>query len=172
MNHEPGITQALNVIGELARISGDDERAKRSYVECLAVCQKTGEALRTCYNYVNLAYVAQHEGDHERALDLVRHALELSRDRRATRDIASFLVTFAGSIAALGQLQRAARLLGASEAALERMGAFHQPTDKPEIDGIIATVRAQLDDAAFQAARIEGRQMTLDEAVAEALTAD
>jgi predicted ATPase len=172
MNHEPGIAQALNVIGELARISGDDERAKRSYVECLAVCQKTGEALRTCYNYVNLAYVAQHEGDHERALDLVRHALELSRDRRATRDIASFLVTFAGSIAALGQLQRAARLLGASEAALERMGAFHQPTDKPEIDGIIATVRAQLDDAAFQAARIEGRQMTLDEAVAEALTAD
>jgi len=121
MNHQPGIAQALNVIGELARIGGDDDRAKRAYEECLAVCQQTGEALRTCYNLVNLAYVAQHEEDHERALDLVRQALQLSRDTIDTRDIASFLVTFAGSIAVLGQLQRAAQLLGASEIALERM---------------------------------------------------
>jgi predicted ATPase/DNA-binding CsgD family transcriptional regulator len=169
MNHQPGIAQALNIIGELARISGDDKRAKRAYEECLAVCQKTGEALRICYNYINLAYIAQHEGDHERALDLVRLALQLSRDRKDTRDIASFLVTFAGSISSLGQLQRAARLLGASEAALERMGSLHQPTDKPEHDRIVAAVRAQLDDATFAAAWAAGRAMTLDEAIAEAL---
>jgi hypothetical protein len=83
--------------------------------------------------------------------------------------IASFLVTFAGSIAALGQLQRAARQLGASEAALERMGAFHQPTDRPEIDRIIAEVRARLDSAAFQTAWAEGRETTLEQAVANAL---
>ena len=35
MNHLPGIAQALNIVGELARISGDDERAKRAYEECL-----------------------------------------------------------------------------------------------------------------------------------------
>ena len=172
MNHQPGIAQSLNIIGELARISGDDERAKRAYEECLAVCQQTGEALRTCYNFVNLAYVAQHEGDHEHALDLVRQALQLSRDTKDTRDIASFLVTFAGSIAALGQLQRAARLLGASEVALERMGAFHQPTDKPEIDRIIAGVRVRLDSATFQAAWAAGREMTLDQAMANALEED
>jgi predicted ATPase len=169
MDHQPGVAQALNIIGELARISGDDERAKRAYEECLAVCQQTGEALRTCYNYVNLAYIAQHEGDHVRALGLVRQAFQLSRDKEDTRDVASFLVTFAGSIAALGQLQRAARLLGASEAALERMGAFHQPTDKPEMDRIIAEVRTQLDDATFQAAWADGRQMTLVQAVDDAL---
>jgi predicted ATPase/DNA-binding CsgD family transcriptional regulator len=169
MNHQPGIAQALNIIGELARMGGDDERAKRAYEECLAVCQQTGEALRTCYNYVNLAYVAQHEGEHERALGLVRQALQLSRDRSDARDIASFLVTFAGSIAALGQLQRAARLIGASEAALERLGAFHQPSDQPEIDRIIAAVRVQLDEATFQATWAEGHKMTLEGAVAYAL---
>jgi predicted ATPase/DNA-binding CsgD family transcriptional regulator len=169
IDHLPGVAQALNVIGELARMSGDDERAKCAYEECLAVCRQTGETLRTRYNYVNLAYIAQHEGDHEHALHLLREAFQLSRDTEDTRDIASFLVTFAGSIAALGQLQRAARLLGASEAALERLGAFHQPTDKPEIDRIIAEVRAQLDDSTFQAARTEGRKMTLEDAVANAL---
>jgi tetratricopeptide (TPR) repeat protein len=172
MNHQPGIAQALNIIGELARLSGDDERARRAYEECLAVCQQTGEALRTCYNYVNLAYVAQHEGDHERALGLVRQALQLARDRKATRDIASFLWTFAGSIAALGQLMRAARLLGASEAALERMGAFHQPSDQPEIDRIMVAVRDQLDASAFEAAWAEGRAMTLEQAVVSALETD
>jgi tetratricopeptide (TPR) repeat protein len=172
MNHQPGIAQALNIIGELARISGDDKRAKRVYEECLAVCRQTGEALRACYNLVNLAYVAQHEGDHARALDLVRQALQLSRDTKDSRDIASFLVTCAGSIAALGQHRRAARLLGASEVALERMGAFHQPTDKPEIDRIIAEVRAQLDEATFQTAWSEGQQMTLEQAMANALEED
>jgi non-specific serine/threonine protein kinase len=169
MDHLPGIAQALNIIGELARISGDDARAKRAYEECLVVCQQTGEALRTCYNLVNLAYVAQHEGEHERALNLVRQALRLTRDTQDTRDVASFLVTYAGSIASLGQLGRAARLLGASEAALERMGAFHQPTDKPEIDRITTEVRARLDSATFQAAWAEGRKMTLDQATAIAL---
>jgi hypothetical protein len=49
------------------------------------------------------------------------------------------------------------------------MGAFHQPTDKPEIDRAIAEVRAQLDDATFQAAWNEGREMTLEQAVDDAL---
>ena len=169
MNHLPGAAQALNIIGELARISGDDVRAKSAYEACLAVCQQTGEALRTCYNLVNLAYVAQHEEDHVRALELVRQALQLTLETRDTRDIASFLVTFAGSIAALGQLQQAVRLLGASDAALERMGAFHQPTDKPEIDRINAELRARLDAATFQKAWNEGRRMTLEQAVASAL---
>ena len=133
------------------------------------MCQHTGEVLRSSYSYLNLAYIAQHEGDHQHALDLVRQALQLSRDRKNVRHTASFLVTFAGSIAALGQLQRAARLLGASEAGLERMGAFHPPSDQPEIDRNIADVRAQLDESIFQAAWAAGRAMTLDQAVADAL---
>jgi non-specific serine/threonine protein kinase len=169
MNHLPGIAQTLNIIGELARISGDDERAKHAYEECLLVCQQTGEALRTSYIYANLAYIAQHEGDHHHALDLVRQALQLSRDRKNLRHIASFLVAFAGSIAALGELERAARLIGASEAGLERMGAFHSPSDQPEVDRIIADVRAQLGEAAFEAAWAEGRKMTLEQATAAAL---
>jgi len=101
----------------------------------------------------------------------VRQALYITRYTKDTRDIASFLVTFAGSIAALGQLERAARLVGASEAALERMGAFHQPTDKPEIDRIIADVRARLDNTTFQIAWAEGQALSLDQAVANALSA-
>jgi predicted ATPase/DNA-binding CsgD family transcriptional regulator len=173
MNHQPGIANALNIIGEIARVSGDDERAKHAYEQCLAVCQQTGEVRRISYNYLNLAYIAQHEGEHERALDFIKQALQLSRGKKDTHGITTFLMTFSGSIAALGQPRRAARLLGASEVALkvalEGMGTVHKPADQPEIERIIAAVRAQLDGATFEAAWDEGSKITLEQAVADAL---
>jgi non-specific serine/threonine protein kinase len=168
-NHQPGMAQALNIIGEVARVNGDDHRARQAYEECLAICEQTGEARRICYNLANLAYIAQHEGDHERALDLLRQALQLARDRQDTRDVATFMWEFAGSLGWLGQLPRAARLLGASEASYEHMGAFNYPSDRPELERIIAAVRAQLDPATFEAAWAEGRKMTLEQMVALAL---
>jgi predicted ATPase/DNA-binding CsgD family transcriptional regulator len=169
LNHQPGIAQNLNIIGEIARFSGDDGRARRVYEECLAVCQQTGEIRRICYQYANLAFIAQHEGDHERALNLGRQMLRLSRDRPERGAMAGALLILTGSIAALGQPQRAAQLLGAADAALERMGTIKQPIDKPEYDRIVAGVRAQLDDAAFQTAWAEGREMPLGLAVEDAL---
>ncbi|HSH81420.1 MAG TPA: hypothetical protein VLA19_23070, partial [Herpetosiphonaceae bacterium] len=168
LGHQPGIAQALNIVGEIARLSGDDRRASHAYEECLAVCRETGETRRICYLCNNLAYLAQHAGDHERAVHLARQGLRLSRDRQDRRDMAETLKTIAGSMDA-GSAEHAVRLLGASEAALERMGAFHQPSDMPEIDRIVAAVRERLDDAAFDSAWAEGRAMTLEQAVADAL---
>jgi predicted ATPase/DNA-binding CsgD family transcriptional regulator len=169
LNYQPGIAQALNIMGEIARISGDDERARHAYEECLAVCQQTGETRRICYMYTNLAYIAQHEGDHEHGLHLGRESLRLARDRMDRRDMADALIIIAGSMSALGQLQSAVELLGASETELEHMGAFLQPSDKPEYDRIIAELRAQLDEAAFHAAWAQGQAMTLEHAVTIAL---
>jgi hypothetical protein len=49
------------------------------------------------------------------------------------------------------------------------MGAFHQLNDKREVDGMITAVRAELDDATFQAALAEGGALTLEQAVASVL---
>jgi predicted ATPase/DNA-binding CsgD family transcriptional regulator len=172
LNYLPGIAQALNIIGEIARVSGDDRRAQQAYEECLAVCQQTGEARRIYYMYNNLAYLAQHAGDAERAMQFARQALLLVRDRKDS-DAAEAFITIAGSLAAgtaphQDQLRRAARLLGAAEADRERMGAFLQPSDTPEYHRILADVREQ-DDPSFHAAWIEGRRMTLEQAIAYAL---
>ena len=169
LNHQPGIAQALNIIGEIARFSGDDDRARRAYEECLAVAKQTGETRRIVYLCQNLTFIALHEGDAERARDLGRQGLRLARTMNNRLELAKALAALAGAIGELGQAQRAARLLGASESALERFGAFHQLNDKPEIDAIITAVHARLDDAAFLAAWTEGRELTLEQAVAQAL---
>jgi hypothetical protein len=50
------------------------------------------------------------------------------------------------------------------------MGALVQPTDQPEVDRIIAELQTRLGEAAFQAAWAEGRLMTLEQALADALS--
>lgn len=153
----------------IARVSGDDERARQVYEECLMVCQQTGEVRRTCYMGFGLSHIAQHEGDHERAMDFGRQGLRLARERKDANEMANGMAVLAGSFSPTGQPQRAARLPGASEAVAERIGAFHHPSDRPELDRITAEVRAQLNEAAFRAAWEKGRKMTLEQAVVYAL---
>jgi tetratricopeptide (TPR) repeat protein len=169
LDHQPGIAQALNIMGEIARFNGDDDHARHAYEECLAVSQQTGETRRIVFMYNNLTFIALHESEAGRARDLGRQGLQLARTINNRLQLATALALLAGAIGALGQPQQAARLLGASERTLERLGAFHQPNDKREIDSIIAAVRTQLDEATFQATWTQGRELTLEQAVAQAL---
>jgi predicted ATPase/transcriptional regulator with XRE-family HTH domain len=178
LNYLPGVAHNLNITGEIARISGDDEQAKRAYEECLVVCRQTGEIRRIGFMYWNLSIIAQHEGNYELALDLGRQALRLACDRKNRTDMTFGVVGVAiafpawrqsGAVADLDYALRTARLLGAAEAARERLGALIQPSDKLEYNRLVANVREQLDEATFRAAWVEGREMTLDDAVAAAL---
>src|SRR5690349_12035080 len=69
LNHQPGMAQVLNIMGEIVRFSGDDELAKRIYEECLGISKQTGETRRILFLYQNLTFIALHEDDAERARD-------------------------------------------------------------------------------------------------------
>ncbi len=169
LDHQPGIAQTLNIIGEIARFCGDDDHAKQAYEEALTLSRQTGEIRRIAIIYTNLAFIALHEGKAERARELGRESLRLARAMNNHLEMAKAPGMLAGALGALGQSKLAARLLGASERAMERLGAFHLPADKWEIDDMIAVVHTQLDETTFQAAWAEGRKLTLEQAVAEAL---
>jgi len=69
-------------------------------------------------------------------------------------------------------LERAARLLGATEAVREaiQIGLSAAYPDRIEYDRYVAAVRAQLDEAVFAAAWAEGRALTLEQAIEYALS--
>ncbi len=169
LKHLPGMAQALNIMGEIARFNGEDDRARRAYEECLAVSRQTGERRRIVFIFANLAYIAVHSGDLARARELACQGLRVAQDMGNRLLMTTTLTTLAGAIGMLGQPRQAIRWFGASEEALERMGAFHQLNDRPEVDAMISAVRAQLDELTFQAAQAEGRALTLEQAVAQAL---
>lgn len=164
-----GMATAFNGLGEIARVNGHDEQARRNYEAAVAVAEQTGNIRRKYISLANLSYIAQHENDHVRAIALIRQKLELAREMKNHNDIATAILTLSGSLAAVGEPERAARLLGAAETTLSRIGAHIETTDKPEYERINREVRTLLDQATFQAAWAEGRKMTLEQAVADAL---
>lgn len=169
LGHQPGIAQMVNITGEIARLAGDDSRARQAYEECLAISQQTGEVRRICYMLMNLGYIEQHTGSYERSAELAHEALRLARDRPDRQEMCESLVVLAGAEVGRGRAQRAAWLLGTAEGVRERMGAFYQPGDAHEYTRILTNVRAALDDEAFRAIWASGRATTLDEAVSAVL---
>ncbi|MCC6615545.1 MAG: AAA family ATPase [Anaerolineae bacterium] len=170
LDHKPGIAHSLNVVGEHARMAGAYGRAKRAYQECTNLVEQTGDIRLFTAVLHNRALIAQHERDHEEAFALLRRSLVICRDIHHNNGVATDIQILAGSFGAVGEPERATRLLGAAEAILERAGTFLEPYEEPEFDRIVAGVRAQLGDAAFQTAWADGRAMTLEQAVAEALS--
>jgi tetratricopeptide (TPR) repeat protein len=151
------------------RLDGDYERAGAAYEECLTLCREIGAKLRETLTYDMLAVVAQHQGDYDRAEAIILEGLNPARELGSGYQIAYSLALLAGPVGAKGQPERAARLLGASEAVFEAWRVGPVTADQLEIDQYMADVRAQLDEAAFEAAWAEGRAMSLEEAVAYAL---
>ncbi|HSH77162.1 MAG TPA: hypothetical protein VLA19_01370 [Herpetosiphonaceae bacterium] len=62
-----------------------------------------------------------------------------------------------------------ALFFGAAEALLEPSGELLPPAERSKHERHVAIARAQMDEAAWQAAWAEGRAMTLEQAVAYAL---
>jgi tetratricopeptide (TPR) repeat protein len=165
-----GMAQALTVLGELSRFVGDYERARRVYEECLMISRELGLKRREAIILNNLTYVAQNRGDYELAASLVREALALVFELGSNYLFLTGMAVLAGPTASKGQPERAARLLGASDSLLEEMGVGLQAGDQFEIDRYIDAVRKSLDQEVFHAAWEEGQTMTLDEAIAYALS--
>jgi hypothetical protein len=83
--------------------------------------------------------------------------------------IASALNVMAHAIGPLGQPEKAARLYGASQALRENLGARIQAGDLADYEHGVATVRAALEPARFDALWAEGRAMSREQVIEYAL---
>jgi len=168
-NDRPGIDQALTVIGELARMQGDYDRAGKVYQEALVINCELGDKYRESINLLNLAYVSHHRKDYQQEEELIKQALMLSGEFKTKYFTILYLDALASPIGATGEPERAATILGASQAFLDDMGIERQTADQHEIDRVLASLHKQLDESSFEAAWTQGRAMSLEQAIAFAL---
>ncbi len=169
LDDQPGMAQAFNILGELARLAGDDDAASRYYEESLEMVKQTGERLREGMLYSNLSFIAYHRTQYQPAEQFARQALRIYREMGNEFGMVTDLAFLAGPTAALGASRRAARLMGASQALLEKYGVQHQPSDLPEIQRYLAAVQNMIGAQDLQAAWQAGSSMTLQEVVDYAL---
>ncbi len=172
LDYKPCIATGLNILGILAHLNGEYERAQIAYEAVLPVVRETGERRREVIVHQSLGQIAQRQRDYDRAETYFRETLKISLELGLNYFIIITLGAIAGPLAAKGQPERAARLQGATEALLDAMGARYQPGDQPEYEHYIAITREQLDEAAIEDAWAQGQAMSMEEAVAYALEQD
>ncbi len=82
---------------------------------------------------------------------MAKKAIQLFYEMNIDFGVLTTTSMLAGAVLLTGRAERAACLLGASQANLDEMGARSQPSDKFEIDQFIQETSRALGEAAFQA---------------------
>jgi len=164
----PGIAGALNNLGRVAADRGDIERARRRYEEALGLQREAGNDVGVSLVLTNLAELAREQGDLGQAVALFREGVSLRWAKRDGPATAESMVGMVGAVAAAGRAGHAARLLGATRA----LWAATQPeatTELPGDDRVATELRLRLGEERFAAMVAEGRALSAEMAVAEAL---
>jgi predicted ATPase/class 3 adenylate cyclase len=155
-------------LGRLAWTGGDNALAYAHYAGSAKLFRdaefKPGLAAALC----GLGKLACCQADFDAARMYLAESLITRRELGHPREIAESLEGFAALAAALGQAERAGRLLGAASFLREKVEQLLHPPERDDCDRIAATAQAQQGEVAFAAAWIEGRAMSLEQAIAYA----
>ena len=160
---------ALCNLGYLCYHLGDFERSAASLRESLTLARQAEDLHSQTINIMQLGQVARRQGDPRRAHSLLSEALLQAREVGDPRLVAETIEYVANIAAEKGVGERAARLLGAAAKLREPIGFPQVPVDQRETEALVTPVRAVVGEVAWQSAYAAGRELSLDEAVAEAL---
>ncbi|MBI5651809.1 MAG: tetratricopeptide repeat protein [Chloroflexi bacterium] len=163
------LAMGLNSLGALAQQIGDYSRAAKLYEECIKLERENGRKILLSIAMGNMGAVALYASDYSKAQACFEESLILAQQLGHKNGICLNLMGLAGVIGATGKPEQAALLLGLVEVTFNVTHIILQPADRIEYDYIWASVRAKLDEAAFEKALAEGRAMTLEQAVEYAL---
>jgi predicted ATPase len=157
-----------NILGDLARLRGQYSEAVGHYRECLELIGEQGpQGWRALY-LRNLGLATYRVGDEQRASQLLVEALVRFQELGDRRGLAECVAGLA-CLAAETEPERMARLFGAATATIEGLGPQLNPSDQADYDCSLAIARRQLGNEAFDAAWTQGRTLTLEQAVTEAV---
>ena len=170
-----GVAQVTDYLGILALTRGEEGKATQTLEEGLAVARRIGDRASAYIALYNLAQVALSRGEHNRVATLFKEGITLSEQMGDRANVAYCVEGLATVAGARGEGERSARLIGAAEGLHEAVGVpayvYYEPY-RSEYERTMAAVRSELGEEGFEEARAEGRSMTFEQAVANALEDD
>jgi len=164
--------QLANLLGNLGLmylLEGDYERGAALNEEAAALSRERGYKGGIAFSLDMQGWVALLQGDHERAGISYRESLTLCKELGDKQIAVGSLDGLACISAAEEASERAAKLFGAAEVLGEAVGPL-----TPEEDALrapyLVMARSQLDEASWRAAWVEGRAMSMNQAIDYALS--
>lgn len=167
-------------LASMALAERDYEESEVLYEQSLATWRKLGVKRFIACSLLELGHLAEHRGDVTHAMSLYAESLKAAVESDQTdplrrNTIAFGLAGFAAIWAEHRQALPAAQLLGAIQAILNATdpGYVFIPFERfaqSDFDRAFAVVHNRMDAATFAAAFADGRALTMEQAVAYALT--
>jgi DNA-binding CsgD family transcriptional regulator len=149
--------EPLHMLGYIARVQGDYDRASRLFEEAMDIARQQGDERGRVSQLRELGVIAIERGDYDRAAACLQESLRVCRELGDVRGIAVSQENLAWLAAIQGQPVEAARLFGAAEALLESTGARLMPYLRADYERRVAIARDLLDEPTFNAAWEGGR---------------
>jgi predicted ATPase len=164
-----GVAWTLNYLGDLVQESVDFIAARSYYEQSLSAFRKLRDDWGVASTLCDLARLSAAQSKHEDAERLYGESIRMFQDLGHKRGIARVLECFAVSAAAQSRAEQALRLAGAAAALRQRIGAPLIPAEHSRLEKKLEPARSMLTNAAGLESWSSGWEMSLEEAVTEAL---
>jgi predicted ATPase/class 3 adenylate cyclase len=166
------IAVLLTRLDEIARSQGDYNAARKFYEEALLVLGELNPSGGIITSINDLGKTSLLESDPRQAAYFFQEALTLAMETGDKPGMASSLLGLTHVFLQIGKIERwrwAARLMGQAEMVLETAGMNPSPEDHDQIEAACNALRKKLGESTFDAARAEGRAMSLGQAISYGL---
>jgi non-specific serine/threonine protein kinase len=157
----------LNNLGLVALQEGDDGRAASLLEQAVALAREHGNTQGMAAALANLGAVAAHSGKHTEARERLEESLTLYVDHGLRGGVAECLEGLAAVAAAEGHVERAGRLIGATDSLRAAIGVPVDPGDSPFFERL-TPLRRQCTEPPLAAEYLTGQTIDLEEALAYA----
>jgi predicted ATPase/DNA-binding SARP family transcriptional activator len=169
--YQRGLAVVLGILAGAAHEQGDNHQALAWTEESLTLAQSMDEKLMVSQLLGHLGELSYTIGDHEGARRRLAESLAMSQEQGSKPKIARAIRLLGQVAQASSQPRRAALLFGAAEVLREHVSwNAASPISRRLYEQSLAELRATLEAVELAGAWAEGKRMSLDEAVAYALS--
>jgi predicted ATPase/class 3 adenylate cyclase/lipoprotein NlpI len=165
LGDKQGIAISLNELGVIDSLDGKFSTGVPLIEESLALSREMGDRRSIAYSLSSLGMAAYMQGEYATAHSYYRESLVLRREIGSKVYLAYSLALIGGLRVSRGEAEEGSRMLGATEALLESIGAVLDAEHRKIYERSVASARAQLGDEGFERAWEEGRAMSMEQAV-------
>ena len=163
-----GMAWSMNSQGDVARDRGDCAAAQTLYEQSLEIFRELDDRWGIASTLADLGSLAREQGNYSVAHSRYCESIGLYQELDHKRGVARLLEYLACSAAAQRGAERSLRLAGAASALRQNVGAPLTPAEQAKLEASLC-LRQALTTAVGAKAWAEGRALSVEKAIAEAL---
>jgi predicted ATPase/DNA-binding XRE family transcriptional regulator len=165
-----GLAFALGQLGAVAAFQGDPGEARLLRQRSADLALEIGDRYTLGLALAGLAILARDRGELAESIGLFKECLTVSSELEDHWVLPRALAGLAGAARLAAEYTRSARLFGAVQALREADGSQELVQWREMFDTEVAQLRAAVPETDFELAWVEGRNMTLEQTIAYALS--